>query len=80
MTILDNIKGGAAAIGTEAQNFLAEVGRLMEAGVETIAVAQTLLALAQSVTAKGAPEASDWDQLHAILDANTAALNAPLPD
>lgn len=74
------IEGAAATVGAERQDFLSEVGNLLQAGVSTIATAQQLFALAQSVTVKGNPEQSDWDQLHAILDANTAALNAPLPD
>lgn len=79
MSVLDNIESTAATIGDDLKGFLAEVGNLMQAGVGTIAAAQQLLALAQAVTAKGNPEPADWDQLHAILDANTAALNAPLP-
>lgn len=67
-------------VGADLQGFLSEVGVLLQAGISTVATAQHLFALASSVTAKGAPEQSDWDQLHAVLDANTAALNAPLPD
>ena len=78
MSITDTIKNDAAAIGESLQGFLAEVGALLQAGAGTVATAQQLAALTQSVIAKGNPEQSDWDQLHAILDANTQALNAPL--
>lgn len=80
MSIIDNIESGAETVGNDVQGFLKEVGNLLAAGVATVATAQQLFSLASSVTAKGAPEQSDWDQLHAILDANTAALNAPLPE
>jgi len=76
--IVQNIEAGAQTIGTDLQAFLTAAGNLIAAGVSTIATAQKLVALTASVIEKGNPEQADWDTLHAILDANTAALNAPL--
>lgn len=72
--IIQTAEGAAVAVSADLQTFLGEVGNLLAAGVSTVATAQQLFALAQAVTTKGAPEQSDWDSLHAILDANTAAL------
>lgn len=80
MSIVQTVETAASNIGADLQNFLNQVGTLLQVGVGTVAVAQQLLSLAASVTAKGAPDQADWDQLHAILDANTAALNVPMPD
>jgi hypothetical protein len=80
LSILQNAENTVATVSVSLKGFLLDVGALLQAGISSVATAQQLLALASAVTQKGSPDATDWDALHVILDANTAALNAPLPD